>query len=117
MEEIIHRLKKFVKERKWEKYHTPKNLAMSISIEAAELMEHFQWNEESFPDLRKNNEKRKEVEEELADVMIYCLLFFYYLGSDVETVIMNKIQQNEKKYPYLGKKQNIYKKEGNSNMS
>jgi len=117
MEEIIRRLEKLVKEREWEKYHTPKNLAMSIAIEAAELMEHFQWNEEDFPDVRKNVEKRREVEEELADVMIYCLLFFYYLGSDVKVAIMDKIQQNEKKYPYLGKKQNIYKKEGNSNMS
>ena len=48
MEEIIEKLERFVEERKWKKYHTPKNLAISISIEAAELLEHFQWNEEGF---------------------------------------------------------------------
>lgn len=117
MEEIIEKLERFVEGRKWKKYHTPKNLAISISIEAAELLEHFQWNEEGFEEIRKDDKKRSKVEEELADVMIYCLLFFHYLGSDIKAAIMNKIQQNEKKYPYLEKKQNVYKKEGNSNMS
>ena len=71
----MKRLEKFVKERNWEKYHTPKNLAISIAIESAELMEHFQWNDISFEGIKKDNRKKREVEDEIADVMIYCLLF------------------------------------------
>ncbi|KAA0010576.1 MAG: nucleotide pyrophosphohydrolase [Thermoplasmata archaeon] len=75
MDEVMKRLEKFVKERNWEKYHTPKNLAISIAIESAELMEHFQWNDISFEGIKKDNRKKREVEDEIADVMIYCLLF------------------------------------------
>jgi len=114
MEEIIKKLEKFIENRNWKKYHKPKNLAISIAIEAAELMEHFQWNEYSFEEIKMDEKRKEEIAEEVADVIIYCLLFFYYLGVDAKSVVMNKIKKNEKKYPNHGKKQNIYKKEGNS---
>ena len=63
MDEVMKRLEKFVKERNWEKYHTPKNLAISIAIESAELMEHFQWNDISFEGIKKDNRKKREVED------------------------------------------------------
>ena len=94
MEKIIKKLEEFVEARDWEQFHTPKNLSMSIAIEAAELMEHFQWNDVGFRELQD----RGAIEEEVADVMIYCLLFLNYMDSSVEGVLMNKIQKNEKKY-------------------
>jgi len=94
MEKIIKKLEEFVAARDWEQFHTPKNLAISIAIEAAELLEHFQWNDVQFRELPD----REAIEEEVADVMIYCLLFLNYMGSSVEEVLMNKIQKNEKKY-------------------
>lgn len=94
----MKRLEKFVKERNWEKYHTPKNLAISIAIESAELMEHFQWNDISFEGIKKDSRKKREVEDEIADVMIYCLLFIKYMNCDIEKILVRKIGENEKKY-------------------
>lgn len=94
MERIIKRLEEFVAARNWEQFHTPKNLSMSIAIEAAELMEHFQWNDTPFQELSE----REAIEEEVADVMIYCLLFLNYMGSSIEEVLMHKIRKNETKY-------------------
>lgn len=94
MENIIKKLKTFVSVRDWEQFHTPKNLSMSIAIETAELMEHFQWNDTPFEKIKGDN----NVTEELADIMIYCILFLNYMGEDVENVIMHKIRKNELKY-------------------
>ncbi len=96
---LIQEIKKFVDERDWEKYHTPKNLAISISIEANELLEHFQWNEPSFEEIRGNEEKFREISHEIADVFIYLLMFSYNLGVDVKRIIMEKLEMNRKKYP------------------
>ena len=96
---LMQEIKKFVKERNWEKYHTPKNLAISISIEANELLEHFQWNELSFEEIRGNEEKFREISYEVADVFIYLLMFSYNLGVDVKKVIMEKLEMNRRKYP------------------
>ena len=96
---LMQEIKKFVKERNWEKYHTPKNLAISISIEANELLEHFQWNELSFEEIRGNEEKFREISYEIADVFIYLLMFSYNLGIDVKKVIMEKLEMNRRKYP------------------
>lgn len=93
MQKIMEEIKKFVEERKWEKYHTPKNIAISISIEAAELLEHFQWNEKNFEQLGN------DVKEEIADIMIYCLLFLYYMNENPEKIILKKIEKNKRKYP------------------
>lgn len=90
MDEIKSKLLKFKKERDWKKFHTPENLAMSISIEAAELLEHFQWGKEY--DII-------EVGEELADVMIYCIYMADSLDLDIREIILDKIEKNAKKYP------------------
>ena len=90
MEELIKKLLKFQKERDWRKYHTPENLAKSISIEAAELLEHFQWQKEY---------DQSEVEDELADVMIYCLYMCDRLEVDMKEIILNKMKKNAVKYP------------------
>lgn len=84
-----------MQEREWEQFHTPKNLAMSISIEAAELMELFQWNDPSMSDAIKN----QEIAKELADIMIYAIMFCNAMGLDPETVIRGKMEENRSKYP------------------
>jgi len=91
VDSIIKRLRKFAKDRDWEKFHTPDNLAKSISIEASELLENFQW-EDLTPD--KDN-----IKDELADIMSYCLMMVDHYGFDLETILNEKIDKNEKKYP------------------
>lgn len=90
MEELMNNLIKFQSERDWKQFHTPENLAKSISIEAAELLEHFQWN--------KDYEKQ-DVVDELADVLTYCLFMVDALDVDVEEIILNKLEKTAKKYP------------------
>ena len=97
---LRNKIKEFVKERDWEKYHSPKNLSMSIAVETAELMEHFQWltSEESKLAL-KDKKKRKEIESELADIAIYIFDFCNLFNVDIEKSILKKLKQNSKKYP------------------
>ena len=83
MEKALTEIIKFNEERDWDQFHSPENLAKSIAIEAGELLECFQWG----PDY------------ELADVMNYCLLMSDKLGVDAETIILQKLEQNRKKYP------------------
>ena len=95
---IKNKIKKFVKERDWEQYHSPKNLSMSLAIEAAELMEIFQWvtDEQSF---KLNKKQRIELEDEMADVAVYLLGLFNVLDIDLSKAIANKMLKNDKKYP------------------
>jgi dCTP diphosphatase len=90
----------FIHQRQWEKFHTPKNLSMSIAIEAAELMEHFQWidNRESL-DLKSIPEVAAEVKDELADILIYCLSFANSFEIDIVSAIDEKMQKNETRFP------------------
>ena len=90
----------FVAARDWYQYHTPKNLAMCIAIEAAEIMEHFQWQtlEESTA-LMTDEKGRSEVADELADVLIYCLSFANSSGIDITTAIEKKLARNEVRFP------------------
>jgi len=90
-QETIDRIRKFTEDRDWEQYHTPENLAKSIVIEAAELLECFQWSGEEY-DLQ-------HVKEELADVMVYSRNLLDSLGLDEDEIINMKMDQNEKKYP------------------
>lgn len=90
MKEIYDDLMKFQKDRDWKKFHTPENLAKSISIESAELLEHFQWGKEYDVD---------EVSEELADVLIYCIYMADALDLDIKEIILNKMEKNAVKYP------------------
>lgn len=85
---------KFSHDRNWEKHHTPRNLAVSIAIEAAELLEHFQWN-----DSRYHDENKIELESELADILTYCLYFAIANKIDIAMAVKKKIEQASKKYP------------------
>lgn len=98
MDKIIEEIRKIREDREWKPFHTPENLAKSISIEAGELLEHFQWN---------NSFKLEEVSDELADIMIYCLYMADALNVSMENIINTKIKKNKNKYP-------IEKSKGNS---
>lgn len=83
--------------RNWKQFHNPKDLAISISLEAAELLEIFQW---SGADIAVDTDKKlASIKEELADVMIYCGLMANDLGLDISEIIKDKLVQNDKKYP------------------
>ena len=90
----------FVAQRDWRQFHAPKNLSMSLAIEAAELMEHFQWT--SLEESRRvgdDPDRLAEVGDELADVLCYALAMSNELGLDLSTVIRRKMVKNEQKYP------------------
>ncbi len=87
---ILELLRAFVAERDWEQYHTPENLAKSIVIEAAELLECFQW---------QSSAELAEIKSELADVMTYCLLLADRLGVDPHRIILDKLESTRRKYP------------------
>ncbi len=89
--ETIERIRKFSEDRDWDQFHSPANLAKSISIEANELLECFQWDEEHF-DIG-------EVKEELADVLVYCRNMLDKLGLDEDEIVNAKMTKNESKYP------------------
>jgi len=90
----------FVNARDWRPFHTPKNLSMSIAIEAAELMEHFQWltPDEALAAVGKPAE-RAAVADELADIVIYCLSLSNALDLDISSAVLGKLQTNEGRYP------------------
>lgn len=90
-QETIERIRRFTTDRDWDQFHSPGNLAKSIAIESAELLECFQWSDTDY-DLQ-------HVREELADVMIYCQDMLDKLGLDVDDIINMKMTMNEKKYP------------------
>ncbi len=98
IQELKDTLSKFVKERDWEQFHSPKNLTMSIAIEAAELMEKFQWLdvEQSKNEIIKN---KKEIEEEIADITAYILSLCNLYNIDLSDAIIHKMELNAKKYP------------------
>lgn len=91
MEEIMNELKEFNRERDWGKFHTPDNLAKSISIEAAELLECFQWSSTEY--------NKDDVYEELADVFTYCFQMAISLGVNPEEIILKKLEKTKNKYP------------------
>ncbi len=90
----------FVDARDWQPFHTPKNLSMSIAIEAAELMERFQWltTEEAQAAVEHSDEKHA-VADELADIVIYCLSLSNALDLDVSSAVLEKLLANEHRYP------------------
>lgn len=90
MKNIMNEIKQFNEERDWDQFHSPENLAKSISIEAGELLECFQWN---------NNFDKSEVCEELADVVNYCILLADKLGVELEDIILTKLEKTRRKYP------------------
>ena len=90
MKELEEEIVKFAKDRDWLQFNTPENLAKSISIEAGELLECFQWN---------NNYNKDELKYEIADVMNYCILLCHQIGVDPKQIILDKMKISEKKYP------------------
>lgn len=90
-QETIDRIRRFSEDRDWDQFHSPENLAKSIVIEAAELLECFQWSGDEY-DLN-------HVKEELADVMVYTQNLLDKLGLDPDEIVNMKMEQNEKKYP------------------
>lgn len=89
-DEVLEQLRRFVAERDWKQFHTPENLAKSISIEAAELLELFQWNGDA-------DEVR--VKDELADVLTYCILLADHHGLDPYDLVIEKLEKTKDKYP------------------
>lgn len=100
LQELRELVQVFVEARDWEQYHNPKNLALSIAIEAAEIMEQFQWlsQEESKASIR-DSEQRRLVEDELADVMIYCFALANQAEIDISLAVQSKLSRNEGRYP------------------
>ena len=98
MEELKQELRNFAKERDWDQFHSPKNLAMALSVEVSELIEHFQWltQEES---RNLNADKVKAIKDEIADIMIFLTMIADKFGIDVLEAAKEKIKINEKKYP------------------
>lgn len=90
-EQVKQRIDKFVTDRDWRQFHTPSNLAKSISIEASELLECFQWSDTDY-DL-------EHVKEELADVLNYCIQMSQILNLDIVDILNAKMDKTEKKYP------------------
>ena len=98
--QLRDRVQKFVEDRDWSKYHNPKNLAMSIAIEAAELMELFQWVDDKETELMvRDSSIFTRLEEELADVVIYCLSLANATSVDIAQAVVEKIEKNGQKYP------------------
>ena len=97
--ELKDELRRFVDERNWNKYHHPKELAISIAIEAAELLEIFQWDEKaSIDDIKKDKQAMDRIKEELADVIMYILHLANQLDLDVSEAVMTKLNKNRLKY-------------------
>ncbi len=90
-QETIDRIRRFSEDRDWDQFHSPENIAKSIVIEAAELLECFQWSD--------NDYDVSHVKEELADVLVYCRNMLDKLGLDEDEIVNMKMDQNEKKYP------------------
>lgn len=88
--EVIQALREFVQERDWGQFHTPENLAKSVSIEAAELLENYQWGSPA---------NLENVQDELADVLTYCLLLADKLGMDPNEIVLEKLAKTQQKYP------------------
>ena len=94
-DETIQRVLKFRDARNWRQFHTPKDLAISMSLEAAELLELFQWSGTDLECLGK----REQLKEELADVLSYCILMADVCGFDLDEIMNEKVTKNEAKYP------------------
>ena len=100
IKELQEKVAHFISERDWDQFHSPKNIAMSISIESAELMEIFQWRTtEDSRSLELLEQKRAEIEDEVADVMIYLLSFVNVCNIDLFEAVTKKIERNQTRFP------------------
>lgn len=90
---------RFRRERNWEQFHNPKDHAVSLCLEAAEILEHFQWKNGPALDRYLEEKGKAELKKELADVLIYLLFMAYDLGIDLEEAVREKMAENARKYP------------------
>jgi len=97
--ELLQRLIEFRRERDWEQFHSPKDLAISLSIEASELLEWFQWKNDDEIALQLNSDKREALEDEVADVVAYLTYLCHDIGLDINKAVAAKIDKNAQKYP------------------
>jgi dCTP diphosphatase len=98
--DLRRRVAEFIAARDWEQFHTPRNLSASIAIEAAELLEHFQWLiDEQAEAAMQDAKKRAAVADELADVVIYALSLANTLNVDVSETVLGKLERNEERFP------------------
>ncbi|NHJ47238.1 MAG: nucleotide pyrophosphohydrolase [Asgard group archaeon] len=98
-EVLKDQMNRFLEERDWIKYHTPKNLSMSLAIEVAELMEIFQWDDKSAKEVIENDSLMSQVKDELADIMIYAISLARTLEIDIFSCIQNKMKRNNDRFP------------------
>jgi len=98
LQHLAEQLRAFAAERDWEQFHSPKNLAMALSVEVAEILEHFQWQTQQ-QSRELDAAKRQEVEQELADALIYLVRLADQLGVDLLEAAERKLALNEAKYP------------------
>lgn len=98
-QQLLQQLIEFRKERDWEQFHNPKDLAISLSIEAAELLEWFQWRSEEEINQQLQSDKRIQLEDELADVAVYLSYLCHDLDIDLNKVVAAKMVKNAEKYP------------------
>jgi len=107
LQELKDLVRDFVDRRGWKKFHNPKDLAEAICVETAELLEVFQWyNVEEIASWKSDPSKMESIEEELADVLIYCISMANAIGIDLSEAIFRKLEKNESKYPaekYFGR--------------
>ena len=94
-QETVDQILKFRDDRDWKQFHNPKDLAISISLEAAELLEVFQWSGSD----TSNHNKQEKIKEELADVINYCVLMADACNLDIDEIVQEKLEANDKKYP------------------
>ena len=99
LDDLKQQLAHFAAERDWEQYHTPKNLAMALSVEVSELVEIFQWLTPEQSTIIMETEEKEHVEEELADILIYLIRLADKLGVDLAAAVDSKIEKNGEKYP------------------
>lgn len=99
LEVVKDKVKAFAQEREWGQHHHPKELAISLSLEAAELLEIFQWKKPSLEEITKDKELMRRLKEELADILIYALNLANKTGIDVSQAILEKLKLNAEKYP------------------
>jgi NTP pyrophosphatase (non-canonical NTP hydrolase) len=100
IEELTAAIREFARERDWERFHTPKNLAMALSVEVAELVELFQWlTPEESASLADHPEGRASIEDEIADIAIYVLRLADVIGIDVAAAMAAKMGRNELRFP------------------
>jgi len=107
VQDLIAQIESFVEERNWKKFHNPKDIAESICIEAAELLQLFQWiKPKESREFKNIPSKMQRIEEELADVVIYCLSIANTLDIDLTRAILNKLAQNKEKYQLADTREN-----------